>query len=89
MKLDVDGHELSVLRGATNTLRASRPVILIELCPHVCVEHGYPFSDLVQCITGLGYRFETFNGRALPDDTASLEKLIPAKGGINVLALPR
>ncbi|GDX09532.1 hypothetical protein LBMAG57_13040 [Verrucomicrobiota bacterium] len=89
VKLDVDGHELSVLRGATKTLRASRPVILIELCPHVCVEHGYPFSDLVQCITGLGYRFETFNGRALPDDPAALEKLIPAKGGINVLALPR
>jgi len=89
VKLDVDGHELSVLRGATGTLRASRPPILIELCPHVCVEHGYPFSELVGCLVGLGYRFESLEGRALPDDTAGLEKLIPAKGGINVLALPR
>ncbi len=89
VKLDVDGHELSVLRGATKTLATSRPPILIELCPQVCVEHGYPFSELVQCITGLGYRFETFKGRALPDDPAALEKLIPAKGGINVLAIPR
>lgn len=89
VKLDVDGHELSVLRGAAGTLRTSRPPILIELCPHVCVEHGYPFSELVDCLLGLGYRFESLEGRALPDNAAALEKLIPAKGGINVLALPK
>lgn len=89
MKLDVDGHELSVLKGATGTLRKSRPVILVELCPHVCVEHGYPFAELVACFTGLGYRFESFDGSALPDDPAALEKFIPARGSINVLALPR
>ncbi len=89
VKLDVDGHELSVLHGATKTLRASRPPILIELCPHVCVEHGYPFSKLMGCLLELGYRFESLDGRKLPDDATALEKLIPVKGGINVLALPR
>lgn len=89
MKLDVDGHELSVLKGATETLRKWRPVILVELCPCVCSEHGYEFADLVACFSGLGYRFESFDGRALPDDPVALEKFIPEKGGINVLALPR
>ena len=87
--LDVDGHELSVLKGATETLRKWRPVILVELCPCVCSEHGYEFADLVACFSGLGYRFESFDGRALPDDPVALEKFIPEKGGINVLALPR
>ena len=89
VKLDVDGHELSVLRGATKTLGASRPPILIELSPSVCIEHGHPFSELVGCLTGLGYRFESFGGRSLPDEPAALEKFIPTGGGINVLALPR
>lgn len=89
IKLDVDGHELSVLRGGTATLRKSRPVILVELCPHVCSEHGYPFSELVACFAGLGYGFESFDGRALPDDAAALEKFIPERGSINVLAIPR
>lgn len=89
VKLDVDGHELSVLRGATTTLGNSRPPILIELSPHVCEEHNYPFSELIGCLAGLGYRFQSFTGRALPDDPVALGKLIPARGSINVLAVPR
>ena len=88
IKLDVDGHELAVLKGARATLARCQPPILIELCPQVCVEHGHTFADLVQEITSAGYRFEAFNGRALPSDPAALEALIPEKGGLNVLALP-
>ena len=53
------------------------------------MEHGYPFSKLMGCLLELGYRFESLDGRKLPDDATALEKLIPVKGGINVLALPR
>jgi FkbM family methyltransferase len=87
IKLDVDGHELSVLRGARGVLARFHPPILIELCPHVCVEHGYPFAALVEELTGAGYRFQRFDGSALPSDTAALEKHIPRNGSINVLAV--
>ena len=89
VKLDVDGHELSVLRGATATLAASRPPILVELCPHVCQEQGYPFSELVGCLTALGYGFESLDSRQLPGDPAALEKLVPTGGSMNVMAIPR
>jgi FkbM family methyltransferase len=33
MKVDVEGHELEVLRGAYNTLSRHRPILLVELWP--------------------------------------------------------
>ena len=88
IKLDVDGHELAVLRGARATLARCKPPILIELCPQVCVEHHHTFAELVGELTGAGYRFERFDGRALPNDPDALERLIPPKGGLNAMALP-
>jgi FkbM family methyltransferase len=35
IKIDVEGHELSVLEGARETIEKHKPVILIELLPHV------------------------------------------------------
>ena len=88
IKLDVDGHELAVLRGARATLVRCKPPILIELCPQVCVEHHHTFADLVGELTGAGYRFVRFDCRALPGDPGELERLIPPKGGLNAMALP-
>jgi FkbM family methyltransferase len=86
VKLDVDGHELPVLRGATGLLKKFQPPILIELCPHVCVEAGYSFAELVEVLAGLGYRFYDFKNNELPNAPDQLEKLMPRNGGINVLA---
>jgi FkbM family methyltransferase len=89
MKLDVDGHELSVLRGARRILQECRPTILMELCPYVCVEQGHTLDDVLQVLRGANYQFRTLGGKPLPSATAELEKLIPAAGGsINVLAVP-
>lgn len=35
LKIDTDGHELSILKGASATLRRYRPLIFIELSPHL------------------------------------------------------
>ncbi|CAN5872059.1 FkbM family methyltransferase [soil metagenome] len=88
IKIDVDGHELAVLQGAGKMLERSRPPILIELCPHVCVIHGYSFAALVDLLTGAGYRFENLDGKPLPTDPGALEQIIPRKGAINALAVP-
>src|SRR5262245_31477229 len=40
IKLDVDGNEVPVLRGASETLARHRPTVVFELCPYLLEERG-------------------------------------------------
>ncbi|HEX2888661.1 FkbM family methyltransferase [Vineibacter terrae] len=73
IKIDVEGAEASVLRGATSTLRVARPCILIELgdgredSTAVLQQEGYSLCDA----SNLGpLKPETWNALALPADRA-------------------
>jgi methyltransferase FkbM-like protein len=55
IKLDVDGHELDVLRGATQLLTAQKPPILIEVGPHVQDEVPKRFEQLLRTFEDHGY----------------------------------
>ncbi|MDP7725269.1 FkbM family methyltransferase [Mycobacterium sp. TY814] len=53
VKIDVEGHEMSVLRGGAETFRRCGPAILIEIEQrHLSV----PIGDVFGQIEGLGYR---------------------------------
>lgn len=87
IKLDVDGHECSVLRGAAATLSAHRPHLLVELMPDPLDEAGRTFEDLVGLLHAGGYRLLRVPSlRALPDSVGELRRLIPRGGSINVIA---
>jgi FkbM family methyltransferase len=49
IKVDVEGHELEVLRGAARTLKDNHPVLLVEIKPE-------NMSPVVQYLLELGYR---------------------------------
>jgi len=58
MKLDVEGAELSVLKGAHDLLnRRPRPVILIEVQDIRTQPWGHPARDLVRYLSSLGYHW--------------------------------
>ena len=86
LKIDVDGHECRILRGATRLLATQRPLILIELAPHVLDEAGESLAGLVQILKSAGYRLLRIPGSVpLPKDPDALARLIPRGGGINVI----
>ena len=65
VKLDVEGAEELVLRGATVTLATFRPVVVFEVVPGFAERLGLASKGPVQLLRGLGY--EVF---ALDDDGA-------------------
>jgi FkbM family methyltransferase len=60
VKIDVEGAELFVLRGAQRILREDRPVVLIEAVGETS-NYGYLQQDVFDFLASMGYRF--FLGR--------------------------
>jgi FkbM family methyltransferase len=81
IKIDVDGAELEVVRGAARTLRGQRPTVFLELHHGLLEASGKKPSDVVQAFVELGYRFETplgapLSARALADPRAALVRAV-------------
>jgi len=88
VKLDVDGHEGTVLAGANEVLDTHRPVVLMEFAPYVFDEGG--FDRMVALVADRGYAFEDAgSGRALPAEGPALRKAIPFGASWNVIARPQ
>jgi len=89
VKMDVDGFECKVLRGAKNSLEKYKPKMLLELCPYVLEEHGDSFEEMLSLLYNYNYQLFSEDGKnKLPKDASELRKLIPKNGGINALAIP-
>jgi len=86
IKLDVDGYEIEVLRGASYVLNEFAPAIIFEHAPYTLVEKGYEPEELLAILRRAGYRFYHLNGK--PFEGARIPD-VPVGGGINVLALHR
>ncbi len=52
VKVDVEGHELAVLRGAVDTLTRNRPAILVEAEER---HHPNAVAEITKLLTGLDY----------------------------------
>ena len=58
IKIDVDGHELDVLKSGQKTLKKFKPLIHFELAPYLYREYGYNTKKIINFITKiLGYEF--------------------------------
>jgi FkbM family methyltransferase len=87
IKIDTDGHELDVLRGAMASIRRFRPIIIFELTTYLLREREQSFSDYEELLLPLGYRlFDAESSCEVRKD--NLEQVIPEGGGIDVVAIP-
>lgn len=57
IKVDVEGEELAVLKGAAETLRKYRPKLIVEVQRETCEAAGYSPAEILKFLGGLGYTF--------------------------------
>jgi FkbM family methyltransferase len=87
VKLDVDGFECDVLRGATTVLRDARPVFIMELAPYVLEERGTSLDELLSYFVPNGYTlYDERTRKPLPLSARELHRMIPSGAGINAIA---
>lgn len=63
IKIDVEGSELDVLKGAYRTIAEYRPVLLVEVNFLTSEAAGYTSGDVMDFLSGLGYGLRVLRGR--------------------------
>jgi len=87
IKIDTDGYELDVLKGAINSLYRFKPLIVFELATYILEERGLRFSDYENLLLPVGYRLiDSKTGAGV--DKHNIDKMVPKKGSIDIAALP-
>ncbi len=61
IKIDTEGHELFVLKGAMNTLRKFHPVLLIELADISLIQQGCNSGQIWEFLAALNYKIYLYD----------------------------
>jgi FkbM family methyltransferase len=87
IKIDTDGHEWSVLRGAEKLIARFKPAIIFEIGQYVMEEKGLDFNSYLSFFQAQKYKlYNSAGGQLLT--ASNWKKIIPRLGTIDVLALP-
>lgn len=69
IKIDVEGYELLVLKGAKNTIIKYRPVLLIEFNSFRLTENGASYKDIYDLLLSLDYDWRIVQPEAKGGDS--------------------
>ncbi|WP_373493944.1 FkbM family methyltransferase [Aquiflexum sp.] len=75
IKIDVEGAELQVLKGAVNTLKKHKPYLMIEINREACLAGGYEPEEIFELLRPMGYTFEKIGlrGKRIPIESVPPE----------------
>lgn len=87
IKIDVDGFELDILRGASETIDRFRPIIVFEFMGHTGDSTNLEFAKYSELFEKKNYKLFESKSK-IPLTVNNIEKNVPKYGGIDILCLP-
>jgi FkbM family methyltransferase len=88
IKIDTDGHEYEIFKGAEDIIRRFRPVIIFEICIYLMEEKGINFDFYETFFRNLNYSLIECKTNKIVD-SSNYRKYIPKNGGTDLIALPQ
>lgn len=76
LKIDVEGAEINVLRGAREVLAKFRPTIFLSVHPTEISLMGQSIDDLVELVDSMGYSIKNIDGSQLTEPMRLREYLV-------------
>lgn len=84
VKIDAEGAELGVLRGACGILSRHRPLVMLELLQAALRQQGASRADVVELLAGHGYEFLSYGSSGRPERRPTMDL-----DGANIVAIHR
>lgn len=78
IKLDVEGAELLVLKGAQRILTEMRSIIVMEVSRRTTARFGYSVDDLLAFLEQQGYQI-----RSVPNEENAIAEPVKTRNGSN------
>ena len=77
IKIDVEGSELPILKGAKNTIKKHKPLIILEINEETFQEAGYTKDELIIFLEKLNYKFSLIKpkGKSEEINSSQIHKL--------------
>lgn len=87
IKIDTDGFEMDVLKGAIEVIEKYHPQIIFEIGQYIMKEKNINFDDYFKLFAGLNYKIVTVKGIEIIN--SNYTKHIPAFGTVDLIATPK
>jgi FkbM family methyltransferase len=87
MKIDVQGYELNVLKGAERTITEHNPIVFIELEEHQLVKFNLKINDVYEYLKYIGYKIYKINLESYKNDHLCVKNKEELQNLIEVLPL--
>ena len=88
IKIDTDGHEYRVLKGAETTLQTKRPIIIFEIGIYIMLEQKLSFKDYYSFLNDLNYNLFSIQDN-LEITLENFQSIIPTLSTIDIIAIPK